>query len=66
MQTIQKIRTFISANTYEKYILWKNYCIAHHDDKLIFLPNCTYQIILIGDIAELLQKWKRSFPHNHT
>ena len=25
---------FISANTYEKYIVCKEYCIAHHDDKV--------------------------------
>ena len=23
---------FISANTYEKYIVCKDYCIAHHDN----------------------------------
>ena len=47
---------FISANTYEKYILSKEYCIAGHDDKMCFLPNCRYHIILIGNIRELLQK----------
>ena len=30
---------FISANTYEKYIVSKEYCIAGHDDKMCFLPN---------------------------
>ena len=24
---------FISAKTYEKFIVCKDYCIAHHDDK---------------------------------
>ena len=47
---------FISANTYEKYIVSKEYCIARHDDKMCFLPNCRYHIILIGNIKELLQK----------
>ena len=47
---------FISANTYEKYIASKKYCIARHDDKICFLPNCRYHIILIGNIKELLQK----------
>ena len=28
----------ISANTYEKDIVCKDYCIAHHDDKTCFLP----------------------------
>ena len=47
---------FISANTYEKYIVSKEYCIAGHDDKMCFLPNCRYHIILLGNIKELLQK----------
>ena len=29
---------FISANTYEKYVFGKDYCIAHHDDKTWFYP----------------------------
>ena len=32
------------------------HCIARHDDKMCFLPNCSYHIILIGNIKELLQK----------
>ena len=47
---------FISANTYEKYIVSKEYCIARHDDNNSFLTNCRYHIILIGDIEKLLQK----------
>ena len=46
---------FIFANTYEKYIVSKEYCIARHDDKMCFLYNCRYHI-LIGNIEELLQK----------
>ena len=42
--------------THEKYIVSKEYCIAGHDDKMCFLPNCRYHIILIGNIKELLQK----------
>ena len=45
-----------TANTYEKLILCKEYCIARHDDKMCFLPNCRYHIILKGHIKELLQK----------
>ena len=42
---------FISANTYEKYIVRKEYFIARHDDKMCFLlPNCRHHIILIGNI----------------
>ena len=47
---------FFSANTYEKYIVSKEYCIACHDDKMCFLPNCRYHSILIGNNKELLQK----------
>ena len=46
---------FISANTYEKYIVSKEYCIARHDDKMCFLTNCRFYIILIGN-KEMLQK----------
>ena len=34
----------------------KEYCIARHDDKVCFLPNCRYHTILVGNIKELLQK----------
>ena len=47
---------FISANTYEKFIVSEEYCIARHDDMMCFLPICRYHIILIGSIKELLQK----------
>ena len=47
---------FISANTYEKFIVSTEHCIARHDDKMCFLPNCKHHIILIGNIKELLQK----------
>ena len=47
---------FISANTYEKFIVSKEYRIARHDDKMCFLPNCRFHIILKGNIKELLQK----------
>ena len=30
---------FISANTYEKFIVSKDYCIVRHDDKMCFLPK---------------------------
>ena len=47
---------FISANTYEKYIVCKDYCIAHHDNKTCFLPACKYHIILLGNVEELLRE----------
>ena len=47
---------FISANTYEKYNVSKEYCVACHDDKICFLPNCRYHNFLIGNNKEMLQK----------
>ena len=40
----------LNLQTHEKYIESEEYCIAHHDDKKCFLPNCRYDIILIRDI----------------
>ena len=47
---------FLPVNTYEKFIVSKEYCIARHDDKMCFVSNCRYHIILLGNIKELLQK----------
>ena len=47
---------FIFANTFEKYIVCKDCCIAQHDDKTCFLPSCKYQILLLGNVEELLKK----------
>ena len=47
---------FISATTYEKYIVGKDYCIAHHNDKTCFLPTCKYHIVLLRNVQELLKK----------
>ena len=47
-------RLFISANTYEKHIVCKDYCIAQHKDKTCLLPSCKYHILLLGNVEELL------------
>ena len=47
---------FISSTTYEKYIVYKVYCIAHHNEKMCFLPACIYHIVLLGNVQELLKK----------
>ena len=47
---------FSSANKYQKNIVSKENSIARHDDKMCFLPNCRYHIILIGNILELLEQ----------
>ena len=51
---ISEINFFISAKTYEKYIVCKDYCIAHHDNKTCSSPACKYHILLFGDIEDLL------------
>ena len=40
--------------TYKKYIVSKEYCIAHHDDKACLQPNCRYHSKITGDIEEML------------
>ena len=47
---------FISAKSYEKFIVSKEYYTARHVDKMCFLRNCRYHIILIGSIKDLPQK----------
>ena len=47
---------FISATTYEKYIVCKDYCIAHHKEKMCFLTVCKYHIVPLGNVQELLKK----------
>ena len=42
---------FISATTYEKYIVCKDYCIAHHNEKTWFLP-------LVNNILYSLEMFK--------
>ena len=47
---------FLSATTYEKYIVCKDCCIAHHNDKTCFLPARKYHIVLLGNVQELVKK----------
>ena len=47
---------FFSATTYEKNIVCKDYCIAHHNKKTCFLPACKYHILLFGNVQELLKR----------
>ena len=57
---------FISATTFEKYIVCKDYCIAHHDDKTCFLPACKCHIILFGNVQEFRKKLdKFCFTYQH-
>ena len=45
---------FISAYTYEKNFVRKDYCITHHDDQTYCLPACKYDNMFLGEIEELL------------
>ena len=45
----------MSASTCEKYIVCKDYCIAHHNEKTCFLPACKHHIVLLGNVRELLK-----------
>ena len=63
---ISEKRLFISASTEEKYIVCKDYCIAHHKGKTGFLPACKYHIVLLGNVQELLKKLdKFCFTYQH-
>ena len=53
---ISEKNLLISATTYEKDIVCKHYCIAHHNEKTCFLPACKYHIVLLGNVQELLKK----------
>ena len=48
----------ICANTYEKYLVSKVYCVAQHEDSMCTVPNCKYHFLLIEekDNNDLLQK----------
>ena len=55
-----------SANTYEKYIVSKEYCIAQHNVVLCGSPNCRFHNFLLGNIEVLLQHLAPlSFTHQH-
>ena len=40
----------------KKWILCKNYCIAHQDAHICFLPKCRYHIFLLGNVKSLVQE----------
>ena len=57
---------FLSAKTFEKYIVCKDYCISYQDDDTCSLPVCKYHIILLGEMEELLDKLDTfCFPYQH-
>ena len=59
--------SFFMQTHLRENIAIKEYCIARHDDKVCFPPNCRYHIIFIRDIKELLQKLNAfCFDYQHT
>ena len=42
--------SFISANTFKKYIVCNNYCVAFYNDKTCFVSNCKFHIIVLGSV----------------
>ena len=54
-------RLFISANTYEKFVKSKDFCLAYQVDKMFFLPDCRYHNLLTRDVDELLQEFDALF-----
>ena len=48
----------ICANTYEKYLVSDDYCVAQHENSMCTVPNCKYHILLIAekDKNDLMQK----------
>ena len=57
---------FLFLQTNRRNTLSEEHCIAHQDDKLGFLPNCRYQIVLIGDIDVCYRKWTNFVSHIKT
>ena len=64
---LQVIPSFFTSFFFKKQPLhfcnhiWKTYfskvhSIARHDEKMCFLPNCRYHIVVIGILKDLLQK----------
>ena len=51
-----EISLFIYTCTKEKNNVSKDYCIAHHYDKMCFPSNCRYHITIIGDFEKLFRK----------
>ena len=47
---------FISANTYKKQIVCKDYYVVFHNDKTCCVSNCKFHIVLLGNVEDLLKK----------
>ena len=41
----------------------KEYCIAHHDAEMCFVPKCLCHLLLLGNVEELLRKLTHCVSH---
>ena len=59
-------KILLSVYTYESNIASEEYCIAHRNDKMCFLTDCRYHIILLAGFKDLIQKLNAvSSTHKH-
>ena len=74
LQTIPSFYTKVSEKNslyfrkynYEKYFVCEDYCIAHQHNRLCFLPEGKFHVILLGNIEELLKKLNKfCFTYQH-
>ena len=47
---------FFSLNTYKKYNVCNDYCVAFHNDKTCFVSNCKIHTVLLGNVEGLLKE----------
>ena len=48
---------FISAKTYEKNLVCKDYCIAHHDNKTFFYPFVNITVYYLEKLGNCYINW---------
>ena len=47
---------FVFSNTYKKYIVCNDFCVAFQNDKTCFVSNWKFHISLLGNVEEVLKK----------
>ena len=66
VRKVFKSSLFISANTIKKVYCEQRYCIAFQDAEMCFLHFCRYNILLLGNFWEQLQKtYPFCFTYQH-
>ena len=59
---------FISTDYYEKFLVYRDYCVPAHDLAFCFMKNCKFHILLIAakNLKDLLVKQDRAcFTYQH-